>query len=224
MTVNISSNAEIDSVRLTQQGNHPSSPASGYESLYVISGSPHGGLFLKDSAGKQIGPFITGSPAAAGGGNLSVTFEGSTTTYGADTNRTSGGTYTSHRGLITVNTPMKIHQVLWDVAITGTWGARMFQGWSTGTSPILDFGTTGTLGALEINFTNPTPNTLILPGDYTLELYTTPAKSIADNTENPDTALAYFPSHSVKHSYYNTTLDDAFTPAFKLVYYKGAYS
>lgn len=63
MTVNISSNAEIDSVRLTQQTAHPSSPSSGYGSLYVISGSAHGGLFLKDSAGRQIGPFITGTPA-----------------------------------------------------------------------------------------------------------------------------------------------------------------
>lgn len=67
MTVNISTTAEIDSVRLTQQGSHPSSPSSGYESLYVISGSPHGGLFVKDSSGRQIGPFITGSPAAGAG-------------------------------------------------------------------------------------------------------------------------------------------------------------
>jgi hypothetical protein len=66
MTKNISTDAEIDTVRLTQQGGHPSSPSSGYESLYVISGSPHGGLYVKDSAGKQIGPFITGSPAASG--------------------------------------------------------------------------------------------------------------------------------------------------------------
>jgi hypothetical protein len=61
MTKNISTDAEIDTVRLTQQGGHPSSPSSGYESLYVISGSPHGGLYVKDSAGKQIGPFITGT-------------------------------------------------------------------------------------------------------------------------------------------------------------------
>lgn len=65
MTRNISTDAEIDSVRLTQQISHPSSPSSGYESLYIISGSSHGGLFLKDSSGRQIGPFITGS---SGGG------------------------------------------------------------------------------------------------------------------------------------------------------------
>lgn len=70
MTKNISTDAEIDSVRLTQQTAHPSSPSSGYESLYIISGSPHGGLFVKDSSGKQIGPFITGSPSAAGSGDF----------------------------------------------------------------------------------------------------------------------------------------------------------
>lgn len=67
MTVNISTDAEIDRVRLTQQTAHPSSPASGYVQAYIISGSPHGGLFIKDSAGRQIGPFITGTPSVAGG-------------------------------------------------------------------------------------------------------------------------------------------------------------
>lgn len=65
MTKNIGTNAEIDQIRLTQQMAHPSAPASGYENLYLISGSMNGGLYLKDSSGKQIGPFITGTPSAA---------------------------------------------------------------------------------------------------------------------------------------------------------------
>lgn len=61
MPVNIGTTANIDQARLKQETSHPSSPASGYELLYIISGSPHGGMYLKDSAGNQIGPFITGS-------------------------------------------------------------------------------------------------------------------------------------------------------------------
>lgn len=63
MTRNIGTDANIDQVRLKQETAHPSSPASGYELLYIISGSAHGGMFLKDSSGRQIGPFITGTPA-----------------------------------------------------------------------------------------------------------------------------------------------------------------
>lgn len=59
-------NAVIDNIKMKQQVSHPSSPASGYELLYIVSGSAHGGLFVKDSAGRQIGPFITGSSSAAG--------------------------------------------------------------------------------------------------------------------------------------------------------------
>lgn len=66
MTRNIGTQAVIDQVRLEQQTAHPTSPDSGYELLYVISGSPHGGLYLKDSSGGQIGPFITGSAVGSG--------------------------------------------------------------------------------------------------------------------------------------------------------------
>jgi hypothetical protein len=68
-----SGNAQINNIRLGQQISHPASPASGYEVLYVVSGSAHGGLYLKDSGGQQIGPFITGtaaSPASSGDGWL----------------------------------------------------------------------------------------------------------------------------------------------------------
>jgi len=66
MTKNIGTDANIDQVRLKQETAHPASPASGYELLYIISGSAHGGLYVKDSSGRQIGPFITGTLAASG--------------------------------------------------------------------------------------------------------------------------------------------------------------
>lgn len=71
-----SGNAQINNIKFSQQVSHPSSPASGYEVLYVISGSAHGGLYVKDSSGREIGPFITGS--AAGTSELDyVQFTGS---------------------------------------------------------------------------------------------------------------------------------------------------
>lgn len=60
-------NATINNIRMAQQIGHPASPASGYDVLYIISGSPHGGLYLKDPAGRQIGPFITGSASSSSG-------------------------------------------------------------------------------------------------------------------------------------------------------------
>ena len=65
MARKIDTDANINSVRFSQQTSHPSSPASGYESLYIISGSAHGGLYVKDSGGRQIGPFITGTASAS---------------------------------------------------------------------------------------------------------------------------------------------------------------
>lgn len=74
MARKIDTDANINSVRFAQQTSHPSSPASGYESLYVVSGSAHGGLYVKDSAGRQIGPFITGTASAAAGGIVFPSF------------------------------------------------------------------------------------------------------------------------------------------------------
>jgi len=84
MTKNIGTDANIDQVRLKQETSHPASPASGYELLYIISGSANGGLFVKDSAGRQIGPFITGSAPSSGGGRTlisSVSPTGTTATF-----------------------------------------------------------------------------------------------------------------------------------------------
>lgn len=64
-----SGNAEINNIRFVQQMSHPSSPSSGHELLYMMSGTAHGGLFVKTSDGKQIGPFITGT---SGGSLTSV--------------------------------------------------------------------------------------------------------------------------------------------------------
>lgn len=66
MTVQIDTTAENNAVRFVQQVSHPSAPSSGHELLYFISGSPHGGMFVQDSGGRLIGPFITGSPNAGG--------------------------------------------------------------------------------------------------------------------------------------------------------------
>lgn len=66
MTRNIGTDANINRIRLAQQTSHPASPASGYNYLYIISGSAYGGLYLEDSSGRQIGPFITGSSGGAG--------------------------------------------------------------------------------------------------------------------------------------------------------------
>lgn len=61
MARKIDLDAVINRIRVKMQGSHPASPDSGYDYLYVVSGSSHGGLYLKDSSGRQIGPFITGS-------------------------------------------------------------------------------------------------------------------------------------------------------------------
>lgn len=66
MARNIGTQAVINQARLKQQMSHPASPDSGYELLYIVSGSSHGGLFVKDSSGRQIGPFITGASSSSG--------------------------------------------------------------------------------------------------------------------------------------------------------------
>lgn len=65
MARKIDTDAEIDRVRIKQQMSHPSAPSGGYEYLYIVSGTTHGGLFVEDSGGRKIGPFITGT---SGGG------------------------------------------------------------------------------------------------------------------------------------------------------------
>jgi hypothetical protein len=88
MARKIDTDAEIDRIRMSMQFSHPSNPDSGYDWLYVISGSPHGGLYLKDPSGRQIGPFITGS-ASASSDLLSVT------SYNPGTNTTTSTTSTA---------------------------------------------------------------------------------------------------------------------------------
>lgn len=60
--------AVINNIKFTQQMSHPASPSAGSEVLYVVSGSSHGGLYLKDSGGRVIGPFITGTSASVSPG------------------------------------------------------------------------------------------------------------------------------------------------------------
>lgn len=65
MTRNIGTDAVNDQIRATDRGTHPSAPTSGNKLIYVISGSPHGGLYVEDSSGNKIGPMITGSSSSA---------------------------------------------------------------------------------------------------------------------------------------------------------------
>lgn len=80
MARKIDTDAVINKVRLKQQFSHPSSPESGHNWLYVISGSAHGGLYLEDASGRQIGPFITGSASSGGGYAEGTSFPGSPST------------------------------------------------------------------------------------------------------------------------------------------------
>lgn len=122
MTVQIDTTAVINAVRMAQQNSHPASPASGYELLYVISGSANGGLFLKDSTGKQIGPFITGANA---------------TTATVSASRSAGDlTLNNNSGFIVLTTSIDLTisattgdvvginmAAILDVAATGNWTA-----------------------------------------------------------------------------------------------------
>jgi hypothetical protein len=67
MTVQIDTTAEIDAVRLKTEGSHPSAPASGHVLLYFVTGTASPGLFVENSVGQKVGPFITGSVNSSGG-------------------------------------------------------------------------------------------------------------------------------------------------------------
>lgn len=63
MTVQIDTTAENNGLRLVNQGAHPSAPSVNHTILYVVTGS-NSGLYIKNDAGQQIGPFITGSASS----------------------------------------------------------------------------------------------------------------------------------------------------------------
>jgi hypothetical protein len=85
MTVQIDTTAEIDGVRLVQQGSHPATPDAGHSIVYLVSGTPSGGLYVKDDQGRQIGPFITGSAAVAPGSGALIFLNAFTVTTGSAT-------------------------------------------------------------------------------------------------------------------------------------------
>lgn len=116
---NIDTTAVNNSVRLKQQMSPPSAPAAGYESLYVISGSAHGGLYLEDSGGRLIGPFITGTAAAAGGGRTLIA-EVTPTGVGTVTVASSiPGTYKKLTLEFVVRTTASSTDVNMDIALNG---------------------------------------------------------------------------------------------------------
>ena len=63
----ISSNAEINSIRLKEQGSDPSTPASGYGNVYIKSD----GLYFIDDAGTVVGPIDVSLYLPLAGGTMS---------------------------------------------------------------------------------------------------------------------------------------------------------
>lgn len=72
MPVQIDTTAENNGLRLIQQGSVPSNPSAGHSLLYIASGTANGGLFVKDDAGRNIGPFLTGTANISGAGALQL--------------------------------------------------------------------------------------------------------------------------------------------------------
>lgn len=60
MTVQIDTTAENNALRLVNQGAAPATPSVNHTLLYIVTGT-NSGLYIKNDAGQQIGPFITGS-------------------------------------------------------------------------------------------------------------------------------------------------------------------
>ena len=74
---NISTNALINAVLLTDQGSDPSTPASGKKKLY----SKSGGLYIRDSAGNITGPMVAGRVLTLGKGGALTAVAGSMRLY-----------------------------------------------------------------------------------------------------------------------------------------------
>lgn len=76
----ISTTAEITSIRLAEQGSTPSTPASGYSSIYAKSN----GLYIVDDAGTATGPFkavtLANDTLWAAKGNIAVATANDTAT------------------------------------------------------------------------------------------------------------------------------------------------
>ena len=81
MTKRIDTQARIEQLRLQGLGSAPSSPDAGYGYLYYISGA-NPGIYFENHEGEQIGPFITGSPAASASASYMEVI--STETLGSD--------------------------------------------------------------------------------------------------------------------------------------------
>lgn len=63
MVKRIDTTARIESVRLEEQASAPVSPDAGFSHVFVKSN----GLFIVNDSDEEIGPFITGTAAAAAG-------------------------------------------------------------------------------------------------------------------------------------------------------------
>ncbi len=65
MTVQIDTTAENNGLRLVNQGTHPSAPSVNHTLLYIMTGT-NSGLYIQNSNGQRIGPFITGTSVIGG--------------------------------------------------------------------------------------------------------------------------------------------------------------
>lgn len=68
MTVTIDTDAVINSILLTEQGSTPTTPGVGLDKLYVTTN----GLYLLNSAGAIIGPYITGTASGLSVGRVLI--------------------------------------------------------------------------------------------------------------------------------------------------------
>lgn len=69
MSVIINTTAEIDGVRMREQGSNPSSPSATHQIIFAKSN----GLYIKDSAGAVTGPFGVSGGAASDAPTIALT-------------------------------------------------------------------------------------------------------------------------------------------------------
>jgi hypothetical protein len=157
-----------------------------------------------------------GGGGAGGGGNLEITFDASTTTAGQDYDRTSGGTYETHRAYIFLTCPIKLNQVLWDVSSAKTYTLKIYRGWG-----LVDvFANLGDYVASGRTADAPwSAGDVFMPlGRYVFELSWTGGAVVDDNNANSPNRFSFF---DIEYSQYNTTFDANFSAAMKLVAYLG---
>jgi hypothetical protein len=114
----ISSTGEINSIRLKEQGSDPSTPASGYGSLYIKTD----GVYFKNDGGTVTGPFAGTVAAAANVRQFLFTVEGtvSTGTGNIRIPNYTGGALTISAVYLDINTAPTGTALICDINMGGT--------------------------------------------------------------------------------------------------------